>query len=130
MKKFLISGLVLSLVLAFTGCDNGTTTPEEETRVVDPRYRGEFLESPNAEKTLKIVVTETDIFITANAISRDIDITLNKNYLKHSSVYTVVNEDGSAAIYSIDGIQPFMSFKDENTIKYGNMNEIYTRRVD
>jgi hypothetical protein len=61
-------------LLGFVGCDNGSTTPQEETKVVDAKYRGEFWNVISPDKARKLIIRETDLIRVTDAMPIDADL--------------------------------------------------------
>jgi hypothetical protein len=73
MKKFLIGGLVLSLLLGLNGCKQDVE-PEEAKKVVDAKYIGEYWRKISNSRAEKLLVRETEIIFESNAMDIDVDI--------------------------------------------------------
>jgi hypothetical protein len=70
MRKFLIGGLVLSLLLGLNGCKH---EPEPE-KVVDAKYIGEYWLTTDSDKVYKLIVKETEIVYHSSPIGIDVDL--------------------------------------------------------
>jgi hypothetical protein len=117
MRKFLIGGLVLSLLLGFNGCKH--EPEQDEPKVVDAKYIGEYWYKTDSNKASKLLVRETEFVISYDYIGYDVDIATYPG----AKTYPAWTEErdlmyiskGSPMVPSSGGPTLFGIFIDENT---------------
>lgn len=118
MKKFLIGGLVLSLLLGFNGCKH-EPDPEPVKKVVDAKYIGEFWDTSFSDGVYKLIVREDEIIFNRNhRIKIDEDLLTHPDMERYPA-WTEVKGKFVNLCYQEPGISSpsyFNSFEDENTI--------------
>jgi hypothetical protein len=127
MKKLLIVGLALGLLLGLNGCKQDVE-PEEVKKVVDAKYIGEFWNG-SGDITRKLIVKETEIIFTLNAHHENDDL-LTSPYALRYPAWNEKNSGGFMYLYYDEGLASPTAFGeiiDENTIGRGQ-SLIYKRR--